>query len=91
MLIAALIEARSCERFGLLAPRLLPPLSDFYADLQRVESRHGELYLSMAQDESDHWQARLGELAAVEAGLITAPDELLRFHSGAPRGSVASS
>ncbi len=34
--------------------------------------------------------ASLAELAAIEAGLITAPDDELRFHSGPPRASSLS-
>jgi tRNA-(ms[2]io[6]A)-hydroxylase len=85
LLSSALIEARSCERFALLAPRLAEPLGSFYATLQRCEARHFELYLRLARAVSGNdalWQRRLQELAAVEAELITAPDEVLRFHSG---------
>ncbi len=86
LLTGALIEARSCERFALLAPRLLSPLAEFYAALQQSEARHFELYLRLARtaavSEQD-FQQRLAELSAVEAELITAPDVVLRFHSGA--------
>jgi tRNA-(ms[2]io[6]A)-hydroxylase len=85
LLCGALIEARSCERFALLAPRLAQPLGGFYGALRRSEARHFELYLRLARTLSGGealWQRRLQELAAVEAELITAPDELLRFHSG---------
>ena len=85
MLSSALIEARSCERFGLLAPRLAEPLGGFYSALVRTEARHFELYLRFAARAADSeacWQARLGELAVIEAELITRPDETLRFHSG---------
>ena len=85
LLCSALIEARSCERFALLAPRLAEPLGSFYAALQRCEVRHFELYLRLARAAGGTeapWQRRLLELAAVEAELITAPDEVLRFHSG---------
>jgi len=84
MLIGALIEARSCERFRLLAPRLPPQVAEFYADLERAEARHHELYIEHAKasaGEAD-WQLRLRQLAQVEAGLVTSPDKLLRFHSG---------
>jgi len=100
MLSGALIEARSCERFALLSARLPPPLGDFYADLQRAEARHCELYLEFAAEAAaaaeaaGDWRARLAELAAVEAELITTEDAQLRFHSGppaTPRGSVRSS
>jgi tRNA-(ms[2]io[6]A)-hydroxylase len=49
MLCGALIEARSCERFGLLAPRLPEPMASFYAELAVAELRHQGLYLSLAQ------------------------------------------
>ena len=90
MLAAALIEARSCERFALLAPRLPQPLGAFYDGLQRAEARHFELYLRLARhangDRGDDasLQARLRQLAAVEAELISSSDEQLRFHSGPP-------
>ena len=91
MLSSALIEARSCERFALLAPRLAEPLGSFYATLARAEARHFELYLRFAArvaDSQGHWQARLRELSAIEAQLITAPDEVLRFHSGPLRAAA---
>jgi tRNA-(ms[2]io[6]A)-hydroxylase len=98
MLAGAIIEARSCERFGLLAPRLPSPLGDFYADLERAEARHGELYLEFAAEaagghgaEALDWRQRLQELAAIESQLISAEDPQLRFHSGPPRGSESSS
>jgi len=84
MLIGALIEARSCERFRLLAPRLAEPLGDFYADLERAEARHHELYVGLAQAGAGDidWRQRLRQLANVEAELATSPDTVLRFHSG---------
>jgi tRNA 2-(methylsulfanyl)-N6-isopentenyladenosine37 hydroxylase len=93
MLTAALIEARSCERFGLLAPRLPQPLGAFYAGLQQAEARHFELYLRLARRANDDGddaslQARLRQLAAVEAELISASDEQLRFHSGPPPACI---
>jgi tRNA 2-(methylsulfanyl)-N6-isopentenyladenosine37 hydroxylase len=91
MLASALIEARSCERFGLLAPRLPEPMGSFYSTLQRAEARHFELYLRLAERAGDPGQvaARLAALAAVEAELITATDDQqLRFHSGAPAASA---
>ncbi len=85
LLMGALIEARSCERFRLLAPRLPAPLGAFYADLERAEARHHELYLGLAQASAGDidWRRRLHQLAEVEAELVTAPDPVLRFHSGA--------
>ena len=85
LLAAALIEARSAERFALLAGRLPPPLDALYTQLAHSEARHFELYLDFARARAaDEWQARLAELAAREAELATTPDTELRFHSGPP-------
>jgi tRNA-(ms[2]io[6]A)-hydroxylase len=88
LLAGAIIEARSCERFALLAPRLPAPLGEFYAGLASAEARHGEQYLdwaqAAAQGSGEDWRARLGELAGVEAQLICGEDADLRFHSGPP-------
>jgi tRNA 2-(methylsulfanyl)-N6-isopentenyladenosine37 hydroxylase len=86
LLTAALIEARSAERFGLLVGRLPSPLTELYAQLAVSEARHFELYLGFARDCAlEEWRPRLAELAACEAELATAPDTELRFHSGPPR------
>jgi len=83
LLSGALIEARSAERFGLLAPRLPPPLARLYADLAGAEARHYTLYLGFARDAApQQWATRLAALARHEAELATEPDVTLRFHSG---------
>jgi tRNA-(ms[2]io[6]A)-hydroxylase len=86
LLCGALIEARSCERFEGLAPRLPEPLSGFYRGLQESEARHFTLYLDFARRHAVaqclDLDARLSVLADVEAGLATAPDTAFRFHSG---------
>jgi len=85
LLTGALIEARSAERFALLAPRLPQPLAHLYAELAASEARHFELYVGFAQSAAPHeWHERLQALAAREAELATAPDRTLRFHSGPP-------
>ena len=97
LLTGAIIEARSCERFQLLAARLPEPLGGFYAELERAEARHTGLYLELAAETESDFRPRLNELLAVEAGLIEGEDAQLRFHSGAPpaadgaRGKVTSS
>lgn len=90
LLVGALIEARSAERFRLLAPRLPEPLAELYARLERSEGRHYELYLRLAYeaDPSDgraESAERLAVIAEREAELATAPDTRFRFHSGPPR------
>jgi tRNA 2-(methylsulfanyl)-N6-isopentenyladenosine37 hydroxylase len=83
LLTGALIEARSCERFRLLAPRLSQPMAGFYEQLAHSEARHFEQYLDLAQQAAPgQWQQRLRELAEEEARLATTSDAELRFHSG---------
>jgi tRNA-(ms[2]io[6]A)-hydroxylase len=85
LLTAALIEARSAERFALLAGRLPAPLGALYHELAGSEARHFELYLEFARERAPaQWRARLAELSLREAGLATLPDTELRFHSGPP-------
>jgi tRNA 2-(methylsulfanyl)-N6-isopentenyladenosine37 hydroxylase len=73
LLVAALIEARSCERFRLLAEQL-PDLGlrAFYRELMASEARHFTLFSTLAatcfgQDAS---RARLAVLAAREAEIV---------------------
>ena len=88
LVCGALIEARSCERFRALAPRLPGPLSAFYRTLSESEARHYRLYLDLAKRaaELDHedLEQRVIQLADVEAELIATPDPQFRFHSGLP-------
>jgi len=84
LLCGALIEARSHERFMGLIARLPAPLAEFYASLAAAESRHAGLYQRLAARGGLDIGPRLGELAAVEAELATAPDAQFRFHSGTP-------
>lgn len=86
MLVHALIEARSCERFRLLSKQLPVAVRELYAQLERSEARHFEMYLAFAEREYDAAEVaeRLEIIAAREAELATSPDTELRFHSGPP-------
>ena len=88
LLIGALIEARSCERFAKIAPRLPDKLRRFYGGLLASEARHFEHYIAFAKSECDvddaEIDARLETLKSVEAALIAEPDPEFRFHSGRP-------
>ncbi|RUO43796.1 tRNA-(ms[2]io[6]A)-hydroxylase [Aliidiomarina taiwanensis] len=85
LIIGALIEARSCERFAALAPYLDEELSRFYVSLLRSEARHFEDYLTLAEEvNGGPVTEHVARLAQVEAELITTPDTELRFHSGVP-------
>jgi tRNA 2-(methylsulfanyl)-N6-isopentenyladenosine37 hydroxylase len=50
LLLAAVVEARGCERFGIVA-RGLPEgeLAAFYLDLERSEARHHGLFVRLAR------------------------------------------
>jgi tRNA-(ms[2]io[6]A)-hydroxylase len=84
LLVAGLIEARSCERFALLKDRLRDrELADFYASLFESEARHHATYVRLAMlfDEPDAISARLEILAAAEVEIIDRGDPLARMHS----------
>lgn len=87
LLVGALIEARSCERFATLVPYLDGELAEFYASLLKSESRHFQDYLRLAADLSDEaeLEARLGVFRKREQELIESTDSEMRFHSGVPR------
>lgn len=88
LIVGALIEARSCERFAALVPHLPEEIGRFYAGLLASEARHFEHYLQFARQEVDVedelFAERLQELKAIEADLILSPDSQFRFHSGVP-------
>lgn len=86
LLIGAIIEARSCERFAALAPVLDPELGSFYTSLLQSEARHYTEYLKLAHEVAtgEEIHRRLAELLEYERTLIETPDEEFRFHSGVP-------
>lgn len=84
LLIASLIEARSCERFDLLRRHVADPqLAQFYDSLFESEARHHRTYVRLAEDyqPADVVRQRLQELAAEEARIIEEGDPLPRMHS----------
>ena len=85
LIMGAFIEARSCERFAGLIPRLDAELSRFYASLLKSEARHYRDYLDLAALYHDGDLApRIARFYEVEEELVSSPDELFRFHSGVP-------
>jgi tRNA-(ms[2]io[6]A)-hydroxylase len=86
LIVGALIEARSCERFAALAPHVDQELGDFYRSLLKSESRHFSDYLTLANkiESSAAVAERLDVFRVLEKQLIEAEDEDMRFHSGVP-------
>ena len=84
LIVGALIEARSCERFAALSPHVDAELSDFYVSLLKSESRHFMDYITLAKTlaSPDEVDERLSLFSAIEQSLIEGPDTEVRFHSG---------
>ena len=88
LIVGALIEARSCERFAKLAPHLDEQLGEFYSSLLKSEARHFADYLKLAESLCDASQLleRVTYFSSLEAELVTAADKEFRFHSGPVTG-----
>jgi len=75
LLVAAIIEARSCERLSLLAEALPEgKLQRFYAELAQSEDGHQELFFRLATEAHGEEAAtrRLDELLEQEARIVEA-------------------
>jgi tRNA-(ms[2]io[6]A)-hydroxylase len=73
LLIAGIIEARGCERFGMVANALpAGELKELYLDLTRAEARHHGLFVELARREFDKevLRKRLDELLHAEAAIV---------------------
>ncbi|MEM9624349.1 MAG: tRNA-(ms[2]io[6]A)-hydroxylase [Pseudomonadota bacterium] len=88
LIVGAVVEARSCERFVRLIEVLPAAVSQLYRQLVHSEARHFEDYLSLARTCSaaadDDVDARVEVFLAEDARLINAQDACFRFHSGVP-------
>ena len=85
LIMGAIIEARSCERFHKLAPYLDDDLQKFYLSLLKSEARHYEDYLGLADKYTEgSIEDRVQFFLDIEKQAILDPDPLFRFHSGVP-------
>jgi tRNA-(ms[2]io[6]A)-hydroxylase len=85
LIVGAFIEARSCERFSALAPRVDDELCTFFKSLLKSEARHYRDYLTLAQRCSKlSIDDRIRFFSELEKQAIESPDDLFRFHSGVP-------
>ena len=73
LLVLGIVEARGCERFGMVAEALEPgPLKDFYAEITKSEARHHGLFVRLAREyfDASEVQRRLDELLEDEATIV---------------------
>jgi len=90
LIVSAIVEARSCERFSKLVEVLDADLADFYHSLLKSEARHFQVYLKLAESIAGRIPTGADISARVEffldedKRLVETPDELFRFHSGVP-------
>jgi tRNA-(ms[2]io[6]A)-hydroxylase len=84
LIVGALIEARSCERFAKIAPYLDDELQSFYLSLLKSEGRHFKDYLTLAGTvaSAQEVDTRLAVFLKIEKKLVESPDTEFRFHSG---------
>ena len=96
LIVSAIVEARSCERFEGLMHVLDAELAEFYGSLLKSEARHFKVYLDFAktineaaQGDSDTKQlesfdSRVSYFLEEDKRLIESQDTVFRFHSGRP-------
>ena len=85
LIVGAIIEARSCERFARLIPFVDKALGRFYQGLLKSEARHYQDYLALAELYSDaKVDLRVEEVLSLEKSLVNGTDKDFRFHSGIP-------
>ena len=87
LIVGAVIEARSCERFYTFLPHVDEDLAGFYKSLLKSESRHFEDYLILGEEVSTAGiSERTGFFLDREKELIQGRDTHIRFHSGVLAG-----
>lgn len=84
LIVGAIIEARSCERFNKLAPKLDEELKKFYLSLLKSEARHYQDYLGLAKKAANGSSIddRITLFLELDKELVQSKDSEFRFHSG---------
>jgi tRNA-(ms[2]io[6]A)-hydroxylase len=85
LFVSALIEARSCERFGILGEAADDPeLAAFYRALYASELGHYKVFLKLARKIAPAGEVdeRWGELLEAEARILAGQERGPRIHSG---------
>ncbi|MFT7092104.1 MAG: tRNA-(ms[2]io[6]A)-hydroxylase [Candidatus Azotimanducaceae bacterium] len=85
LVVSAIVEARSCERFSRLVDVLDDELASFYGSLLKSEARHFKVYLDFAKKFAEtSIEDRVQHFLELDRELISTPDPDFRFHSGCP-------
>ncbi|MBC6905602.1 tRNA-(ms[2]io[6]A)-hydroxylase [Saccharophagus sp. K07] len=83
LLIGSIVEARGCERFGLIAEALPPgDLKKFYKAITESEARHEDLFIKLAQlyFPETEIRARLDQLLDEEAKIVASLPIIAALH-----------
>lgn len=83
LLLAGIIEARGCERFGLIADALPEGREKtFYTEIARAEARHHGLFVRLARTYFDEQETRtrLDELLDAESAIVAELPLRARLH-----------
>lgn len=83
LLVGSIVEARGCERFGLIAEALpAGDLKKFYLAITESERRHDDLFLTLAYEyfQPEQIEPRLQELLNAEADIIKTLPILAQLH-----------
>ena len=93
LIVSAIVEARSCERFSRLVEVPDDELSEFYESLLKSEARHFKVYLQLAGQVAAgaDIEDRVSFFLREDERLITSLDPEFRFHSGVPGQADAKS
>jgi tRNA-(ms[2]io[6]A)-hydroxylase len=83
LLVSAMIEVRSCERFSVLAEAAEDrELAAFYRSLFASEFGHYKVFLKLARQFSKDVDTRWDEMLTAEAAILAAQAPGPRIHSG---------
>lgn len=83
LLIGSIVEARGCERFGLIAEALpAGELKKFYTAITESEARHGDLFVNLAQlyFRQEEIDERLDQLLDAEAEIVAGLSIVAALH-----------
>ena len=91
LVCAAVVEARSCERFAAVSNQVPKKVGNFYRFLLNSEARHYRDYIDLARAHAKNARAsicegyldrRIEKFLDIDRELITRVDQEFRFHSG---------